>query len=193
MDHKTYRYNIKLPIALRDHFEKPYQPFIAHLLSHCNNVCYEGARQLINCAIANAPRAQPQIGIWTLWMNKDLREQFLEKKSILLPNVSHCEFMFVLLTFHSEAMKHGGCDNYYPSFKSSIQIKNNLPYSTDIINVDKLPPLRISIPYVLKRSEPKSMRLNTFALTTYLQIDNISETTSPIKSAKIMDMGNLVN
>jgi hypothetical protein len=182
----TYRYNIKLPIELRENFEKPYQMFIGHLLSHSCIVGCDGSRPLINHAIANAPRAQPKYGFWTLWMNKSLRDQFLETKSILMPNVSHCEFLFVLLTFHKETLKDGGCDKFNSS-------RN---YQTEIINIDKLPPLRVSKPYALQKNGPKTD--NTLALTTYLQIETSSErdeTSFPMAKnlSKIMDLGNLLN
>jgi len=106
-DTKTKRFNLKLPQSVRGIFEEPYDAYLQYLLSladHYNTSIEDRFEE----SLAKLPKNfQGSTSRWTLWVSKDIRQLFDERKAVLAPNKTHGGFVEVLLA-HRLALAESG-------------------------------------------------------------------------------------
>jgi len=97
---KPKRFNLKLPPNARTQFQDPFDAYLAYLLSISNHLTTPFDESW-NRKLFDAPRASGSSSRWTLWVSKEIRKQFDNRKRLLCPNKTHGGFVELLLLYRN--------------------------------------------------------------------------------------------
>lgn len=115
------RFNLKLPPLIRPMFEEPFDAYLLYLLNltasltsfdALTNACYETSYNLTPVTTSR----------WTLWISREIRTLFDDRKSILAPTKSHGGFVEILISYRNQLKKRGELPYFGSQSLSSITL-----------------------------------------------------------------------
>ncbi|KAJ3271487.1 hypothetical protein HDV01_006617 [Terramyces sp. JEL0728] len=118
------RFNLKLPYHARSQFMEPFDDYLGYLLQLTSNLtafdpnlCREDAP--VPCSGSNR---------WTLWVSKEIRQQFDKQKAILAPLRTHGAFIELLLAYRNYLDQQGTLPVFTHSKTSHHRNSTSHPY-----------------------------------------------------------------
>ncbi|KAJ3256705.1 hypothetical protein HK103_005200 [Boothiomyces macroporosus] len=118
------RFNLKLPYHARSQFMEPFDDYLGYLLQLTSNLtafdpnlCREDAP--VPCSGSNR---------WTLWVSKEIRQQFDKQKAILAPLRTHGAFIELLLAYRNYLEQQGTLPVFTHSKTSHHRSSTSHPY-----------------------------------------------------------------
>ena len=90
------RFSLKIPLHYRARFRQPFNKFLRNLLSLSDDIDYTS--QLMNSSSdITVTDYTDHKSVWQIWMNQDLKEEYLRAKARMNQRLTHAQFITVLL------------------------------------------------------------------------------------------------